>query len=78
MPTLAGVLMSNKEIPIFKFGSLEDFDFQLGGLENANLYITSLYNWGNPDEETKHISVWVPGQADKNDLVFFQLRKPEK
>ncbi len=42
-----------KEIPFFEFGSLEDFDLDLGGLKNANIYVTSLYNWGNPSAEVK-------------------------
>jgi hypothetical protein len=45
-----------RQIPTFEFGSLEDFDLGLNGLENANLYITGLYNWNNPNEETKKLT----------------------
>ena len=32
----------------------------------------------NPSSDTKHISIWIPGKGKENDLILFQLRKPEK
>ena len=58
-------------------GTNQDF------FDEAAEQINEGYEWHfvgakNPDETTKHISIWIPGKGDKNDLVFFQLRKPEK
>lgn len=47
------MIFKRKKIPCFEFGSLAELDSELGDLENANVYIASLYNWGNPSDEIK-------------------------
>ena len=50
------MIFKREGIRCFEFGSLAEIDSQLDNLENANIYITSLYNWGNPSDEIRDLT----------------------
>ena len=58
------------------------YEYNQDFFDKANEQLAKGYEWEfvgfeNPDEKSKHISLWVPGNGKENDLVFFKLRTPE-